>query len=253
MSEINQAKFELHKGVILTITPLSAFAQKAFHARAAQMFPEPDRAPFEVEIEDAFKPGTKTKAEDSTEWLALMRDVLQLRSQAYIGLLLDATCNVEDRAALLEPYTHAVEAFKVAVKDLPVGAALSSNFVALLLGVLAEEQEVSALIRLAQGATPLTDAEIVDGYRYFRPVVVSRPGRANRTHKPQSQDIPASEQPAARPDDDGVRSGGYVRADTRSIHSSGIGPELVRFAAADEGGAIGLREAGAVGVGIGSE
>lgn len=252
MSEVNQAKYELQKGVTLTVTPLSGFAQKAFHARAAQMYPEPDRAPFEVEIEDAFVPGTKTKAEDSAEWLTLMRDVLQKRSQAYIGLLLDAACTVDDRAMLIQPYKPAVEAFKAAVETLPVGAALVSDFVALLLGVLAEEQEVGALVKLAQGATPLTDGEITDGFRFFRSVVLSRPRRFIRAQKQNSQDFSSAQPPADRSNDDGVRGGGDIQSDTGSS-VEGNSEQLVRSAERDASGDGGLYAAGPAGVSVVSE
>lgn len=68
MAEIAQAKYELSRGVILTITPLTAFMQRALNARAAEMHPEPDRAPYELEVEDALVPGTKTSAEHSQEF-----------------------------------------------------------------------------------------------------------------------------------------------------------------------------------------
>lgn len=234
MSELKQAKYELAKGITLTVTPLSGFAQKMLHASAAQRHPEPDRAPFEVEIPDALIPGTKTKAEESAEWLTAMRDVLQKRQQAQIGLLLDTAVTVDDRDALVKPYQNAVDQFWLATSDLPVGAALVSDWVTLLLGVLAEEQEVSALIKLAQGATPLTDAEIVDGFRYFRSMVLSRPRRANRHAAKEPQDIQGAQPPAGRPDDDGIRSGGDVQPDSGPVIANSEW-ELVRVTSGNTG------------------
>lgn len=253
MSELTkQAKYELAKGITLTVTPLSGFAQKMLHASAAQRHPEPDRAPFEVEIPDALIPGTKTKAEESAEWLRLMRDVLQKRQQAQIGLLLDTAVTVDDRDALVAPYQNAVDQFWLAMSDLPIGAALASDWVTLLLGVLAEEQEVSALIKLAQGATPLTDGEIVDGFRYFRSVVLSRPRRAIRHAAKESQDLQSAQPPADRPDDDGVRSGGDVQSDSRPDTDAGVG-KLVRSSEGNAGGDGSVHTARPAGVGAVSE
>lgn len=230
MAEIAQAKYELSRGVILTITPLTAFMQRALNARAAEMHPEPDRAPYELEVEDALVPGTKTSAEHSQEWLQKMQVVIQHRLQAGIGLLLDAAVTVEDRDALLMPYRHAINAFKDATKHQPAGAAVVSDFVALLLGVLAEETEVSAIVKLAKGATPLTDAEIVDGFRFFRSMVLQRSRRFKYPVQQKPQDIQAAAEPADRPDDDRILSRGAFRDDGRSDPSDQSG-KLVRTTA----------------------
>lgn len=235
-AEIRQAKFELHSGVVLTVTPLTGFAVRALHARAAELHPEPERTPFEVEIKDALIKGTKMRAEDSPEWLALMNVVLKRRQQAQIGLLLDATLAVDNRAELIAPYLPTATAIRDALENTPAGAAMVSDFITVLIGNLAEEFEVSALVRLAQGATPLTDAEIIDGWRYFRPMALRKPGRIDRHAAKRTQGVQAQEQADGRPDAAGDGSSGEVRANPRPDDENSGGSELVRPAEGDAGG-----------------
>jgi hypothetical protein len=227
VSELKQAKYELICGVVLTVTPLTAFAQRAVNAQAAILHPEPDRAPFEFEVEDALVPGTKTSAEQSREWLELFRGVLLQRQQAVVGLTIDAAVDVEDRDALYTPYARTMTHIRDAVKGTPAEAAMVSDFVSLLFGVLAEEQEVSALLKLAKGATPLTDAEINDGFRFFRGVDIPGPERIRRPRKAQSQAVQTSESRPDGPTHDGVRGGG-VLLDASGPDAEPPGEQLVR-------------------------
>lgn len=228
MSEIRQAQYELASGVTLTVTPLTGFMVQALHARATQLYPDVDREPYQVEIADALVAGTKTRAEDHPEWLQRMSDVLKRRAQAQMGLLLDATLNVPDREALIAPYLPTVKAVKEAMQDFPIAAAMLNDFLVVLIGVLAEKVEVDALVRLAQGATPLSDAEVLNGMRHFRSVVLSRQRRSIRPRASEGvQGIPTEGLSAARPAPAGDGGGGEVQPDPRPDDDGRSGSELV--------------------------
>ena len=183
-----QAKYEL-PGVTLMITPITILAQQALLAAAAARFPEPDRKPYEEEIEDAYGDHAQyTKAEDNAEWVALNKRREAFVNQAYIGLLIDTCVNVPDRVALCAPFKPVIDVFRASVATVPLGAALVSDFVAFLLGVQMTDKDVNEMMRIAQRITPLTGGELEGAYATFRGVELRRNGRTDG-----HQDAPSSD------------------------------------------------------------
>lgn len=193
---IDRAIFPLHKGLKLIISPVNGYAQRMLLRRAEELYPDPDRTPYEVVMEDALVPGTKLKAEDSLEWRELKFKALKKRQSCYIGLLLDTCITVDDREAVCAPYAREIEFIREAGMDTDEAAGFVSDFVLLLLTKFTMDGEIGALIRVCQGATPLDEAEIIDGLRYFRKVELSRPERRKTATGSKSQGIHAGEQAA---------------------------------------------------------
>lgn len=181
MQEATRAQYELDSGIILNVTPLTAFARQALKASAARRYPEPERAPYEQASEGPIPSlsgePVMLKAELNAEWLALYAEALKKREQCYIGLLLNTAVSHPEQDKLIAE--HALMAQAVAKElDGPASAANVGPWVLVLLFVLAQPQEIQALTNLAQGATPLSEGELVSGLRFFRGVVL--PGAKRR-------------------------------------------------------------------------
>jgi hypothetical protein len=207
MEVIAKAEYELKRGVTVTVTPITAFARAALLARAAQLIPEPDRTPYEVEVPDAFEPGTLSKAEQSPEWQAKRQAVEEARWQKYIGLLLDTTISHPDRQGLIEMFSETITALRAAFEGQAASDAFVNDWVFLLLNVLATSEEVSALQKIATGATPLTDGELRSGLAYFRSVALQRPDVRAGDDKQDAQGLSIPERRSKRPGSKGTQSG----------------------------------------------
>lgn len=206
MDSVTKAEYELHSGITLTITPITAFARAGLLSQAARLVPEPDRTPYEQPVPDALEPGTLSKAEQSPEWVAKREAVEEVRWQKYVGLLLDATIKHPDREGLVEQFADTLSTLREVFKGQPAEAAFVNDWVFLLLTVLANSEEVAALQKIATGATPLTDAEIRNGLAYFRSVELQRADVRAGNNEQDAQGLSVSERRGKRSGSKGVSS-----------------------------------------------
>jgi hypothetical protein len=217
MEVATKAEFALARGYTVFVTPITGFARSALMARAAQLIPPPDREPYEIEIEDALEPGTKSKAEQHPEWLAKMAEVETIRWQKYIGLLLKTTVTHPEADALVNAYADLLSELRPAFEGQPAEASFVNDWVFLLMNVLAEGREIQELVKIAQGATPLTDGEFRNGLSYFRSVEVQRADVSSGRGKPVAQGVPVPERRDKRPGAKGVSGSRGSRSAVRSV------------------------------------
>jgi hypothetical protein len=206
-AEILKAEYELKNGIVLTVTPVTGFARAGLQMQADRLIPEPDRTPYEVEVPDALIEGTKSKAEQHPEWIAQMDRVRQQREQMYIGLLLNVTVTHPEKDELLALYADIVTAIREGYIGTLAESAFVSDWVVLILMKLAENSEVQALMKIAQGSTPLTQGEFINGLRFFRSVAIPRPNGGTDSGRKVSQDIPVSKRRDNRSGAQGAKSG----------------------------------------------
>lgn len=179
---VNQVGYELESGVMLVITPLTAVIQRTLRQAAAVAYPYPDPAPYIKPIVDSFEPGAMTRAEDSPEYLELRRGVDAMRLTYFWNLVIDACVDYADgpREKLIEQNARLIQTIRANIRGTETENVLLNDWVTLIISCLATgESEVQEIVDIALGATPLTQAEIVDGFRMFRRMDLSNNGLPN--------------------------------------------------------------------------
>jgi hypothetical protein len=163
-----QGIYDLEKGVRLILTPLTLVAQRAINASIDIDFPYPDPAPYEKPLENAFEEGDVIPANQNAEYVEAVRAVDAIRNEEFWNRLLDMCADAPNRDQLLKSYARQIAGMKQAISKQALGNQLRSDWTILLLSFLATEKEVSEIIRAIQGNLPITNAELIDGFRMFR-------------------------------------------------------------------------------------
>lgn len=173
--------YPLKSGVTVQVTPLTIIGQQYLQDLAKDEFPAPDSEPFQVEIEDALTPGMLTAPTDSPEYVRLFGEALIRRNFRFKTLVLEKCIQVygaeawqvlyayADSIANLgeSPYVYVVSQDKVSVKCI-----LTEDMSKLLYFFLADLTEINQILDIAQRRLPITEGEIIEGFRYFRPVEI---------------------------------------------------------------------------------
>jgi hypothetical protein len=160
---------EIDEGRTVLVTPLSPFVLRAISQRANEKFPDPDPTPYEKPRPGALVPGTVIPADEDAEYVSLKKEV-QMQRNLYIqaGILSMTEIEGVSREELVATY-----------KDVLAQVRQYGNF--------PEDDYVM----------PLTQEEIRDGMRIFRPDL-QRNG-AGGNHRAQSApDIPEAGQVQAQ-------------------------------------------------------
>jgi hypothetical protein len=166
----NQAVYRLKIGVNLVITPLTPVIQRSLRYASEQAHPYPDPTPYIKPVEDSFEPDVMTRAEDNPEYLAARREIDARRNTYFWNLVVEACVDYADgpREQLIAANARTIAAVTANVEGTVMGSVMQNDWVTLIIACLATgESEVQEIVDIALGATPLTQAEIVDGFRMF--------------------------------------------------------------------------------------
>lgn len=161
----------LSNGVTVRTSPLSPYANARFMRLTEEKYPDADRKPFLAEHPDSVLPVL-----DEQGWLAAQNEILIARNNLWSELVISACVEViGDEQDYIAAYARQIARLRKHL-ELPEDAWDAT----LLYGILENREDVSALLRDAQGITPLSAPEVADGLRIFRPEV----------HEPAPGDAP---------------------------------------------------------------
>lgn len=177
-------QFETMSGVMLYITPLNLATVRAIQQKAQEVYPYPEKAPYELPLENTFSPDTKDSAENNPEYVLLCAEVDKQRRMW-------ADRAVFDYAVRFPAYPtrqDVINAFAPRLLELRKIAVLpEDDYDAILMHIILSGNEVKAgvnglmdgtteylrVILAAMQTLPLTGEEIANGIRFFR-IDVSR-------------------------------------------------------------------------------
>lgn len=172
---------ELMSGVIAHVTPINIPTLKGIQAKAAALYPYPDKRPYQVEEENGFVPGQLTAAEDNPDYVRAVQEVNHQRGQWADRAIFNHCVHFPAYPTREE----LIAAFQGELAKLREIAILpEDDYEAILfhlvmtwnqVGVNAEDKifaavsEYNRLVQLAIQTVSLTPAEVTDGIRFFRP------------------------------------------------------------------------------------
>lgn len=177
--------FETMSGVVLHITPLNLATVRAVQQKAQEVYPYPEKAPYELPLENTFSPDTKDSAENNPEYVLKCAEIDKQRR-------IWADRAVFDYAVRFPAYAtrqDLINAFAPRLLELRKIAVLpDDDYDAILLYIILSGNEIvsnknglsdgtteyTRVILAAMQALPLTGEEIAEGIRFFR-VDLSRP------------------------------------------------------------------------------
>lgn len=169
---MKRIRYLLDSGIEALVTPLSAFTVKALRDRAVTVHPDPDPddTRYRVSAEDlpdgvTLPPGGIAGTE-TIEWQQDKRDAETAQSEWLMFAVIDLAVDFGDRDALVAQLANEREKLARYI-DLP-----SDEWQATLRHcVLLSPNEAPDLFRIAAGQMALTEDEVAEGVRYFRPVL----------------------------------------------------------------------------------
>lgn len=176
-------QYDCYSGVMAHITPLNIPTLKAIQLKARTRFPYPDPRPYQVEEENAFIPGTLSKAEDNPQYVADCKAVDRERALWVDRTIFDWAVSFpqfktrDEMVAWFRPKLNALRE----IAELPTDDYEAVLFHLVLVWnqpglnakkeLTVEASEYNRLIQLAIQGVSLTPAEVTDGIRFFRPDV----------------------------------------------------------------------------------
>ncbi len=177
-----------HSGVTVYVTPLTQQAMQSLVVAASALHPLPDPKPYETVIEGAFVEGDTRPARENPAYVALVNEI-EMERQLFLRMaLLSAAVDSpmrEQIVAYYRPRTTRMMAYVSGKTD-------DDLWPLVLQWYVLNEAELVSVLQIAQDKAPLTEAEIREGVKFFRPAV-RRPTAASG-HRPQSApDIPETE------------------------------------------------------------
>lgn len=152
----------LTNGVTVRTSPLSPYANARFMRLTEEKYPDADRKPFLSDHPDSVLPVLDEKG-----WLSAQNEVLIARNNLWSEFVVSACVEVigsEDD--YIAAYAKQIARLRKHL-ELPEDAWEAT----LLYGILENRDDVNALLRDAQGITPLSAPEVADGLRIFRPEI----------------------------------------------------------------------------------
>lgn len=180
---------EIEWGRTVYVTPLSAFAARAISQRALEKFPDPDPTPFEKPLPDAVIEGEVLPATNDPEYVALVTDTRNKRN-LYIHAAILAMTQIEgvSRDELIGAYKEQLTVLRT-FGELP-----EDDYVAALRTFVLKPADYAAIVLAATNKMPLSQGEILDGLRIFRPVLQRRDadgsgGEASAPHIPEGEQV----------------------------------------------------------------
>lgn len=167
MSEPKVTELKLGSGVDMRVAPLSPFVFQKLRAKAEQLFPAPDEKAYEVEPEPGLMaiPGEKIPASQNPVYRAKVEEVEAQRKDWLTLAVVTMACEfTESRESLIEHFEAKLEAMRDFI-DLPEDVWEAT----LYYGIITSEVEREVIIAAAESRLALTEEEVADGRRLFRP------------------------------------------------------------------------------------
>jgi hypothetical protein len=165
--------YETQSGVIFHITPLSLPTVKAIQLKSQDVYPYPDKAPYQVPdpVEVAFAPGQVSAAEDNPEYVAACKKVDSERVKWTGKAIFRYAAKMPKyptKESLLEAYGERLAQLKE-IAVLEADADDDDYDLIVLNFVLTGHDDYSKIFQLAVQQLALTPEEISNGIRFFRP------------------------------------------------------------------------------------
>lgn len=173
------AKFTAESGYVFDVARLTLYGQQEYKAQANEAYPMPDAALYEVEIEDPLTPGGKYDATDNPEYVQKVLEVAIRRNFYYQMLLIEHCITSPLRDDLIAQYADLLKRqspVRVATGkgSPPLLMELPTPWTKVLYYFLAEPDEINRMAELIQGKLPLSEGEVLNGFRYFRRLELQR-------------------------------------------------------------------------------
>lgn len=182
--QTNQILYTLANGIRLELTPLTLIGQRMYKDQATTRFPVPDAAPYEKEDPTALVKERKTSAMRDPDYVNLVQEALIRRDFAYRERVLQYCVEVssgwgnlaQKYARMLDGLDSPMIYLKMPDDKPAIPYEVENRQVQLLYSVLATPDEINTIMDLIQGRLPLSEGEILNGFRYFRRLEVSGDG-----------------------------------------------------------------------------
>lgn len=162
--------YETLSGIVFHIIPLSLPTLRAIQLKAADVYPYPDKAPYQVPdpVEVAFTDGQMSKAEDNPDYIEACKKVDTDRAKWVDKTVFAYAAKMPKyptKEAVLAAYSEQLEA----LKEIAVFDAEDDDYDNILLNfILTGNADYTTIIRLAVQAVALTPEEVSAGIRFFR-------------------------------------------------------------------------------------
>lgn len=163
-------EFVLDSGELVWVSPLSPYTHIAIQNKWEEVYPYPDPTPYERVLDDtvALLPGTVVPAIENPDYKKLVTEVENKRRE---GILLDIMlicCEFPDgQEAVIDRHEYQLGQLQRMHIPLPSDAWEAT----LLHGVLASEHDRLNILQAARSMLKLTEGEVADGMRVFRPEI----------------------------------------------------------------------------------
>lgn len=183
-------EFDLDSGETVHVRPRSFFVRRALTEKAEKLFPLPEKAAYEKEIDSSLTvfPGEKTPADQNPEYLELVRDAkarqLTWINDQFIKLVADFPAGKEK---LIKKYADELKDLGEII-DLPTDEWEATLFFCLI----RTETDRNRVMQAGLDNLQLDEGEIRDGMRMFRPQL-RRHGHSNGTGQQDTRSIPEAE------------------------------------------------------------
>lgn len=173
-------RFETQAGVVLHITPLNLATLRAINLKANELFPYPDKKPYEVPLENAFVEGMVDSAENNPEYLKACEPVDQQRKEWTYNAVFQYAVRFQDyptRENVINAFApRLLELRKIAIVQEDDYEAILHHLVLTGNTVIrgnkdawqALTSEYVDVIQIAIQTVALTPEEVTQGVRFFR-------------------------------------------------------------------------------------
>ena len=161
---------ECLSGVIFHITPISLPTLRAIQLKASDLYPYPDKAPYQIDdpVEVAFTEGQKSRAEDNPEYIEECKKVDTERSKWVDKTVFTYAARMPKyptREAVLLAYGEQLNT----LKDIAVFDKDDDDYDLIMLNfILTGNNDYATIIKLAVQVVALTPEEVSAGIRFFR-------------------------------------------------------------------------------------
>ena len=178
--------YECSSGVIFHITPLNLATLRAIQLKAQDLFPYPDKLPYQTPDENAFAPGQLSPAEENPDYLEACKKVDFERGQWADKTVFNYAAKMPKyptKQSLIDDFQEPLNALReIAIlpqddyEAVMLHLVLTWNQVGVdKSGSYREAQsDYSRIVQLAIQTVALTPAEVVSGVRFFRPQISRR-------------------------------------------------------------------------------
>jgi len=158
----------LDSGEMVYVKSLSVYIRRGLKSKAEALYPYPDKGAYEILVdpEKAAIPGMTHPAEDNPEYQAVIAEIEDTRLQWYIDHLISEFCEwPAGKESLIAKYAEQVKSLSD-ILDIE-GDEWEATWRYCLIG----DADRNNIIQAANGNLILTEGEVRDAMRIFRPVV----------------------------------------------------------------------------------